>query len=316
MRNDSDESTNNPKAAPAGGGDFCCVDGARWRFPDLRIPNEMMEWIGCAATVRPTDLAGERPVLFFGAGSGLEALQFAYFRRRPGGVIAVEPDAETRAVAERNLQLARRENPWFEPDFVHITDGTAADLPVHNDSIDAAAQNCLFSVLPPEDRRRALAEIARVLAPGGLFITSDPIAAEPIPPILRNHRSIRARLVAECLTYEEYIQSLAEAGFDTLLVRAKSPDRLLSPREIHELSKPLLLETVEIVASKGGGPLRVFSGRTAIFTGEGSYTLRDMFTFYSGEAAAVSDGVALELLKQENFIITDSTFHARQRGCC
>src|SRR6266478_4106312 len=49
---------------------------------------------GCGSTVDPADLRGDGPVLYIGVGGGLEALQLAYFRRRPGGVIAVDPVAQ------------------------------------------------------------------------------------------------------------------------------------------------------------------------------------------------------------------------------
>src|SRR5262245_14172305 len=96
---------------------LCCVAGTTWSFPDLHVPASMLEMnYGCGSTVHPSDLSGDRPVLYVGVGGGLEALQFAYFRRRTGGVIAVEPVAEMRAAAERNLREAAGSNPWFEPE--------------------------------------------------------------------------------------------------------------------------------------------------------------------------------------------------------
>ena len=65
---------------------LCCVDGVLRKLPGPVVPSRMHEMnYGCGSTVEPDDLAGDDPVLYVGVGGGLEALQLAYFRRRPGG---------------------------------------------------------------------------------------------------------------------------------------------------------------------------------------------------------------------------------------
>jgi ubiquinone/menaquinone biosynthesis C-methylase UbiE len=71
----------------------------------------------------------------------LEALQFAYFCRQPGGVIAVDPVTAMREAAQRNLTQAASSNPWFQPEFVEIRAGDAFALPVADGSVDVVAQN-------------------------------------------------------------------------------------------------------------------------------------------------------------------------------
>ena len=88
-------------------------------LPGLKIPEIMQQMnYGCGSTVHPAELFGEPTVLYIGVGGGIEALQFAYFCRQMGGVIAVDPVPEMRLAATRNLQLARQDNDWFNPDFV------------------------------------------------------------------------------------------------------------------------------------------------------------------------------------------------------
>ena len=91
---------------------------------------------GCGTTVHPAELVNNPTVLYVGVGGGLEALQFAYFSRRPGAVIAIDPVPEMREAAARNLEIAAQENPWFDPSFVDIRDGDAFKLPVSDDSVD------------------------------------------------------------------------------------------------------------------------------------------------------------------------------------
>src|SRR5712692_4295422 len=93
---------------------LCCTSSAGWRLPGLVIPPAMLAMnYGCGSTVDPRDLREEDTILYVGVGGGLEALQFAYFTRRPGGVIAVDPVGEMLERARENLQEAARINSWF-----------------------------------------------------------------------------------------------------------------------------------------------------------------------------------------------------------
>jgi ubiquinone/menaquinone biosynthesis C-methylase UbiE len=146
---------------------LCCVQSSPLQLPGLKIPLAMQEMnYGCGTTVHPTELANQPTVLYVGVGGGLEALQFAYFSRRPGAVIAVDPVAAMREAATRNLQAAVTENPWFDPSFVEIRAGDAFNLPMPDASVDVVAQNCLFNIFEPADLTLALKEAWRVLKPG------------------------------------------------------------------------------------------------------------------------------------------------------
>jgi ubiquinone/menaquinone biosynthesis C-methylase UbiE len=308
------------QAALAADPALCCVAGTQWAFPDLDIPPILQEMnYGCGSTVHPADLLGELPILYVGVGGGLEALQFAYFRRRPGGVIAIDPVAEMRDAARRNLELAAHSNPWFDPAFVTILDGTAEALPVADGSAGVVAQNCLFNVFVDRDLQQALAEVHRVLAVGGRFSTSDPITTEPLPRALTENRTLRARCIAGCISYERYLKALHGAGFQQLVVRARRPYRLLLPSEFAELSQPILLESLEVLALKTEAHKSepdVYCGRHAIYLGSGSYEHAGLFTFHRGVPVPVADGLASALSQRADFTVTAPTFAARGVGCC
>src|SRR5437773_1684562 len=119
---------------------LCCVASPAWRLPGLVLPRAMLEMnYGCGSTVDPRDLRGEDTVLYVGVGGGLEALQFAYFTRRPGGVIAVDPVAAMREKARANFAEAARLNPWFRPEFITLLDGNALALPADANSVTVLA---------------------------------------------------------------------------------------------------------------------------------------------------------------------------------
>jgi ubiquinone/menaquinone biosynthesis C-methylase UbiE len=301
---------------------LCCVQSTPLQLPGLNIPSKMQEMnYGCGTTVHATELGNQPTVLYVGVGGGLEALQFAYFSRRPGAVIAVDPVAEMRQAAARNLEIAAKENPWFDTSFVEIREGDAFNLPVLDDSVDIVAQNCLFNIFEPEDLTRALQEAYRVLKPGGRLQMSDPIATRPIPEHLRKDEQLRAMCLSGALTYEEYIHRIISAGFGQVEIRDRRPYRLLDS-QTYNLEENLLLESLDSVAFKVIIPedgACVFTGKTAIYAGsEPFFDDEAGHVLPRGIPASVCDKTAVKLadFMPDQIMITDSTWHYNGGGCC
>src|SRR5438876_1093658 len=80
----------------------------------------------------------------------------------------------------------------------------------------------------PEDLHQALAEVFRILQPGGLFSTSDPITPEPLPASLTGDERLRARCLSGCQTLEDYLAAITAAGFGRVEIRSRSPYRCLA----------------------------------------------------------------------------------------
>jgi ubiquinone/menaquinone biosynthesis C-methylase UbiE len=301
---------------------LCCVQQTPLQLPGLTVPQVMQEMnYGCGTTVHPAELYREPTVLYVGVGGGLEALQFAYFSRRAGAVLAVDPVAEMREAAQRNLALATQENDWFQPEFVNIVEGDAFRLPAADASVDVVAQNCLFNIFEPADLSQALQEAYRVLKPGGRLIMSDPIATQPIPSHLQQDDRLRAMCLSGALTYEQYVQRILLAGFGQVEIRARRPYRLLD-RATYGLDADLLLESLDSVAFKVVIPedgACVFTGRTAVYKGADPYFDDQAGHLLTrGVPLAVCDKTAAKLGRQfpEEILITPSTWHYDGGGCC
>ncbi|HLP89793.1 MAG TPA: arsenosugar biosynthesis arsenite methyltransferase ArsM [Nostocaceae cyanobacterium] len=301
---------------------LCCVQSSPLQLPELKIPLPMQEMnYGCGTTVHIHELANQPTVLYVGVGGGLEALQFAYFSRRPSAVIAVEPVANMRKAATRNLKIAAQENPWFDLSFVEIRPGDAFHLPAADNSVDVVAQNCLFNIFEVTDLARALREAYRVLKPGGRLQMSDPITTRPIPAHLRADERLRAMCLSGAISYKEYTQAIINAGFGQIEIRARRPYRLLD-KKTYNLSENVLLESLDSVALKVEIPedgACVFTGKTVIYAGTEPF-IHDSagHTFARGIPASVCDKTAAKLaaLNSEELIITDSTWHYNGGGCC
>jgi SAM-dependent methyltransferase len=309
------------KAARTPDASLCCTQSPVWHLPDLHVPRIMLDMnYGCGSTVNPRDLKPTDTILYVGVGGGLEALQFAYFTRRPGSVIAVDPVAAMRDRARTNFEEAARLNPWFRPEFVEILDGNALNLPVAHESVSVVAQNCLFNVFLPGDLRNALSGVMRVLKPGGFFAMSDPITPVLLPEAFRADDLARARCLSGCQTFEKYVTALFTAGFGRVEVRARFPYRLVTPAEYPSLSEPVLLESVEIVAHKvpeGHDGPALFTGRMAIYAGPDE-TLQDESgaLLPRGIPVAISDAAAERLAGDPRIHVTPPTYHSHGAGCC
>jgi len=299
---------------------LCCVQSTPLQMPGLQIPLLMKEMnYGCGTTVHPSELINQPSVLYVGVGGGLEALQFAYFSRRPSGVIAVDPVAAMRDAATRNLEMAAKDNTWFDTSFVEIRAGDAFNLPVPDASIDVVAQNCLFNIFEREDLTRALKEAYRVLKPGGRLQMSDPIATRPVPLHLQQDDRLRAMCLSGALTYEEYTQRIVDAGFGQVEIRVRRPYRLLDS-QTYNIAEHLLLESLDSVAFKVPIPedgACIFTGKTAIYAGAEPY-FDDLagHILQKGIPVAVCDKTAANLEAHAGVIVTDSTWHYDGGGCC
>lgn len=201
---------------------LCCTTTPVWQLPGLHIPSRMLEMnYGCGSTVHPRDLVRNPKVLYVGVGGGMELLQFAYFSRSKASVIGVDVVEEMLKSCQENLIEAQKQNDWFSKDFVDLKYGSALKLPLEDESVDVAAQNCLFNIFKIEDLKKALSEMYRVLKPHGRLILSDPICESPMPANLREDASLRALCLSGAMPLQDYLKVITDIGFGTVEVRAK-----------------------------------------------------------------------------------------------
>ncbi|MFN3759202.1 MAG: arsenosugar biosynthesis arsenite methyltransferase ArsM [Algoriphagus aquaeductus] len=301
---------------------LCCTTSPIWQLPGLSIPRIMQEMnYGCGSTVHPRDLVHQPTILYVGVGGGMEVLQFSYFSRKKGGVIGLDVVDEMLEACHQNLLSAEKENSWFSRDFVDLRKGTALELPIEDNSVDVAAQNCLFNIFTPEDLQKALKEMYRVLKPHGRLVLSDPITEDPMPDSLKQDERLRALCLSGSLSLADYLRMITDAGFGTVEVRAKRPYRILAPGQ-YKTDQLIVLESVEVCAIKDpmpeDGPC-IFTGKAAIYFGQEEY-----FDDHKGhvlmpnQPLAICDKTAgaLANLGRNDIFISDSTYFYDGGGCC
>jgi SAM-dependent methyltransferase len=276
---------------------------------------------GCGSTVHARDLTNNPKILYVGVGGGMELLQFAYFSRQKNGVIGVDVVDEMLRASKKNFSEAEKLNPWFNKEFINLKKGDALNLPVEDNSIDVAAQNCLFNIFRVEELKKAISEMYRVLKPHGRLVMSDPTCEQPINQSLRKDDRLRALCLSGSIPIDEYVKMLTDAGFGTIEIRARKPYRILDP--LHYSTKELIyIESIEVAAIKDtmppDGPC-VFTGKTAIFYGKDDYfDDKAGHVLLKNQPLAICDKTAASLtnLNRNDIYLSRSTFHYDGGGCC
>lgn len=300
---------------------LCCTTTPIWQLPGLSIPSKMLAMnYGCGSTVNPRDLVNNPTILYVGIGGGMELLQFSYFSRRKAGVIGLDVVDEMIDACNENMNEAEAKNSWFKKEFVEVRKGDALDLPVEDNSIDVAAQNCLFNIFSNEDLKKALREMYRVLKPNGRLVLSDPVA-EKMPENLKLDETLRALCLSGSLPLKDYINMITEVGFGTIEIRAKRPYRVLSPKQ-YDTDELIFIESVEVCAIKDpmpeDGPC-IFTGRTAIYYGnEDFFDDQKGHFLFKNQPIAVCDKTSSDLAKlgRDDIYLSESTYFYDGGGCC
>ena len=301
---------------------LCCTTNPIWELPGLKIPKIMQEMnYGCGSTVHARDLTNNPKILYVGVGGGMELLQFAYFSRQKDGVIGVDVVDEMLEASKKNFAEAEAQNPWFSNEFVSLKKGDALNLPVEDNSIDVAAQNCLFNIFKVEELKKAISEMYRVLKPHGKLVMSDPTCEQPMNDRLREDERLRALCLSGSIPIAEYVKMLTDAGFGTIEIRARKPYRILDP--LHYNTEELIyIESIEVAAIKDpiptDGPC-VFTGKAAIYYGQEAFFDDEAgHVLVKNQPLAICDKTAAALanLNRNDIYISDSTFHYDGGGCC
>ena len=301
---------------------LCCTTNPIWELPGLKIPKIMQEMnYGCGSTVHARDLTNNPKILYVGVGGGMELLQFAYFSRQKDGVIGVDVVDEMLEASKKNFAEAEAQNPWFSNKFVSLKKGDALNLPVEDNSIDVAAQNCLFNIFKVEELKKAISEMYRVLKPHGKLVMSDPTCEQPMNDRLREDERLRALCLSGSIPIAEYVKMLTDAGFGTIEIRARKPYRILDP--LHYNTEELIyIESIEVAAIKDPMPTDgpcVFTGKAAIYYGkEALFDDEAGHVLVKNQPLAICDKTAAALanLNRNDIYISDSTFHYDGGGCC
>ena len=177
--------------------------------------------LSCGVPVEHAGLKNGQTVLDLGSGAGLDVFVTRSEVGESGHVIGVDMTAEMIAKARENAEKSGFDNVEFRL-------GEIEHLPVLSDSIDVVISNCVLNLVP--DKRRAFAEIYRVLKPGGHFCISDIVSSTGLPEWLKGIAEAYAGCVAGAIPKEDYLKLIEETGFSHVAVATER--RIHVPAEL------------------------------------------------------------------------------------
>ena len=159
--------------------------------------------LGCGVPTAVADLHEGETVLDLGSGAGADVLISARRVGPTGTVIGLDMTDEMLGLARANAAEAGVDNVEFVKGYIE-------DIPLADASVDVVISNCVINL--SADKRRVLAEAARVLRPGGRFAVSDVVADPEMDEATRADMEQWTGCVAGALTRAEFEHALADAG--------------------------------------------------------------------------------------------------------
>lgn len=160
--------------------------------------------LGCGNPTVVADLRAGEVVLDLGSGGGIDVLLSARRVGPTGKAYGLDMTDEMLELARRNAAEAGAAN-------VEFVKGHIEAIPLPDASIDVVISNCVINL--SVDKPAVMAEMHRVLRPGGRIGISDVVADDRLTPAQRMERGSYVGCIAGALSDREYRQGLTAVGF-------------------------------------------------------------------------------------------------------
>lgn len=160
--------------------------------------------LGCGNPMAVASLQEGDRVLDLGSGGGIDVLLSARRVGPSGRAYGLDMTEEMLALARSNANKAGATN-------VDFLKGQIEAIPLPAASINVVISNCVVNL--STDKPAVLAEMFRVLLPGGRIGISDVVAEDHLTPAERAERGSYVGCIAGALSRSEYLKGLAAAGF-------------------------------------------------------------------------------------------------------
>jgi len=169
------------------------------------LPEEaVLASLGCGNPLAVADLREGERVLDLGSGGGIDVLLSARRVGPSGFAYGVDMTDDMLTLARANAVKAGATN-------VEFLKGEIEALPLPDASVDVIISNCVINLAV--DKPAVLAEMFRVLVPGGRVGISDVVAEDHMSPADRGTAGSYVGCIAGALSRSEYLDGLVAAGF-------------------------------------------------------------------------------------------------------
>jgi arsenite methyltransferase len=169
------------------------------------LPEEaVLASLGCGNPLAVADLHEGERILDLGSGGGIDVLLSARRVGRSGFAYGVDMTDDMLALARANATKAGATN-------VEFLKGEIEAVPLPDAAVDVVISNCVINL--SVDKPAVLAEMFRVLVPGGRIGISDVVAEDHMSAADRAAAGSYVGCIAGALSRREYLDGLAAAGF-------------------------------------------------------------------------------------------------------
>ena len=179
--------------------------------------------LGCGLPTQFAKINKGDTVIDLGSGAGNDCFVARHETGAEGKVIGIDFTPEMIEKARANAEKMGYNN-------VEFRQGDIENMPVNSDSADVVVSNCVLNLVP--NKPAVIQEIFRVLKPGGHFSISDIVLMGQLPDELKNQAELYAGCVSGAIQMNEYLDLIAQAGFQNVTVQKKKtivlPDDILN----------------------------------------------------------------------------------------
>lgn len=260
------------------------------------LPASALDWaLGVGNPVAHAALRPGEAVLDIGCGAGIDTVLAARAVGSTGRVVGLDTVPE---MCERAREAVRAAG---SDDRCEVRAGDMEAIPLPHDEIDVVISNGVLNLSPRKSR--AIAEMARVLRPGGRLCLADLVVDRELPPAVLASDAAWAGCIAGAVSEQLLRRKLERRGFADVTIEHGTPFSVddvaaypLFPPDVIELMRRLLPPDEQGEVARAVVIRATFAGPTpsrAELDGSGVVRLADV-----APASVEAPGVTVRPLKQ------------------
>ncbi len=166
--------------------------------------------LGCGLPTDFAKIAKGNFVVDLGSGAGNDCFIARAETGETGKVIGID-------FTEAMIHKARENADKLGFNNVEFRQGDIENMPLSANIADVIISNCVLNLIPDKDR--VLADIYRVLKPGGHFSISDVVLAGDLPIGLQESAEMYSGCIAGAMQKNEYMMLIEKNGFINILIQ-------------------------------------------------------------------------------------------------
>jgi SAM-dependent methyltransferase len=193
-----------------------------------RIPAEAVEsFAGVGHYLDLAALGEGECVVDLGSGSGTDLFCAATLVGPAGRAIGID-------MTPAQLEKARRLRDAHGLSQVELVEARIEEVPLEDGIADCVVSNGVINLAP--DKARVLAEVARLLKPGGRLALADIVSGRPLVGRTRRKTDLWAACIGGAIPRDSYFAAIEEAGLRVEEVR-ENPYEFLTERALEACAK-------------------------------------------------------------------------------